>query len=142
MKKYFALVAIVMAVAIVGCKNNSDNVNITGKWKIADAKIDMPGMPAELMDMVKKAVLTTTYNFNADSTVVIETDFNENKSKGKWGYISETKTITLDSEGDGSIENELVIISGDDKKMVVKNDKGEEGKIELTLERVEENETH
>ena len=53
-------------------------------------------------------------------------------------FRSEKNIISLDSDGDGTTENDLQIMSKEGSKMVVKNDKGEDGKIELTLEKVVE----
>lgn len=137
MKKYFALCALVMAVAIIGCKNNADTFSVVGKWKVVDADIQMKDFPQEMMGEVKKAVLTTTYNFNADSTLVIEST-GRTMEPGKWKFNTEKNMISLDSDGDGTTENDLLIMSQEGNKMVVKNDKGEEGRIELTLEKVVE----
>ena len=137
MKKYFVLCALVMAVAIIGCKNNDKASGVAGKWKVTDANIEMKDFPQEMMGEVKKAVLTTIYNFNADSTLVIESS-GRTMEPGKWKFNAEKNIISLDSDGDGTPENDLQIVSQEGSKMVVKNDKGEDGKIELTLEKVVE----
>lgn len=142
MKKYFAFCAIVMAIAILGCKNNvntADTFNVVGKWKVTDANIELKDFPEEMMGEVKAAVLTTVYNFNADSTMVIEST-GRTMEPGKWRFDSGKNIIRLDSDGDGTPENDLQIVSNEGNKIVVKNDKGEEGRIELTLEKVVENE--
>lgn len=127
----------VLGLASCGSKSISTD-SIVGTWQVTAADLKLNNMPegAEAMEgAMKKALLETKYIFNKDATYKVEAIF---PSSGTWKYDEAQKAIILNREGADKEPRLYRILSSSSDKMEVKNDKGEQGYIDLTLERTKE----
>lgn len=139
MKKIIHLFLLFTVVGLVGCKSDKVNTEtIVGNWQVTDAELKLNNMPegAEaLAGAMKKALLETKYTFEKNGNYSIEAVF---PSKGTWEFDEAQNAIILNKEGEYKATRTYRILSGSSNKLEVKNDKGEEGYMNLTLERIKE----
>lgn len=139
MKKIVHLFLLFAVVGLVGCKSDKVSTEtIVGKWQVIDADLKLNNMPEDAKAMegvMKKALLETKYIFNKDASYSVEAVF---PSNGTWKYDESQKAIILNREGADKEPRVYRILSSSSDKLEVKNDKGEQGYINLTLERIKE----
>lgn len=139
MKKLIYITLLFAAVAMVGCKGGGVKTDtIVGKWDITNVEINLNNMPEgteEMIPMMKKAIMQSKYEFKADNSYTFTSMFS---GEGKWSYDKSKNAIVLDNADPKAEDNTLEIKESSADKMVVLNDKGEEGSITLTLERAKE----
>ncbi|UII29131.1 hypothetical protein LVD15_12070 [Fulvivirga maritima] len=83
MMKGFTFTLIGITLLFFSCQSELDKKDLIGKWKVTNMKVDIPNVPAQIIENAKILSLSTVYEFSDDMTFRMEIVKNERENGRK-----------------------------------------------------------
>ncbi|MEZ5015370.1 MAG: hypothetical protein R2794_13885 [Chitinophagales bacterium] len=98
------IVSLFLINGIISCSSDKaldvNKQNVSGVWKAADFRADIPNMSPEYQEAGKAEFLSSTYTLNNDNSMEMHSDFYSDGAVGHWVVDPSTKELSMFYEYD------------------------------------------